>query len=97
MFGMGTGVTLAVYSPANLGVLQGCVTPCVCSNNLNQSCKNTPLSFWGAWQSLPCSRNEFRLVFLRFSRGKLAPCNLIFHNEIDWARSCRSFRSYKAC
>jgi hypothetical protein len=33
--GMGTGVTLAVYSPANLGVLQGFVTPCVCSNNLN--------------------------------------------------------------
>src|ERR1700681_2657775 len=50
VFGMGTGVTLAVYSPANLGVLQGFVTPCVCSNNLNQSCKNTPLSFWGAWQ-----------------------------------------------
>jgi hypothetical protein len=38
-------------------------------------------------EGLPRSRGEFRLVFLRFSRGKLAPCNLIFHNETDWARS----------
>jgi hypothetical protein len=44
-------------------------------------------------EGLPRSRDEFRLVFLRFSRGKLAPYNLIFHNETDWARSCRSFRS----
>jgi hypothetical protein len=65
VFGMGTGVTLAVYSPANLGVLQGFVTPCVCSNNLNQSCKNTPLSFWGAWWSLPHSRGKFRWFDLR--------------------------------
>ncbi len=55
MFGMGTGVTLAVYSPANLGVLRNFVTFRVCSNNLNQSCKNTPLSFWGAWQGFLCS------------------------------------------
>src|SRR5277367_857804 len=39
VFGMGTGVTLAVYSPANRGVLQGLVPPCVCSNNLNRAVK----------------------------------------------------------
>ncbi len=50
VFGMGTGVTLAVYSPANLGVLLDFFTSSVCSNNLNQSCKNTPLSFKSAWQ-----------------------------------------------
>ena len=38
-------------------------------------------------EGLPRSRGKFRLVFLRFLRGKLAPCNLIFHNETDWARS----------
>jgi hypothetical protein len=38
-------------------------------------------------EGLPRSRHEFRLVFLRSSGGKLAPYNLIFHNETDWARS----------
>jgi hypothetical protein len=46
VFGMGTGVTLAVWSPANLRALGGV---------------------------FPRSRDEFRLVFLGFSRGKLAP------------------------
>ena len=35
VFGMGTGVTLAVYSPANLGVLLDLVPSSVCSDNLN--------------------------------------------------------------
>jgi hypothetical protein len=39
VFGMGTGVTLAVYSPANLGVLQDLFTSCVCSDNLNRAVK----------------------------------------------------------
>jgi hypothetical protein len=38
VFGMGTGVTLAVYSPAHLGVLRRLFPPRVCSNNLNPSC-----------------------------------------------------------
>src|SRR5580658_5523924 len=38
VFGMGTGVTLAVYSPANLGVLRRLFPLRVCSNNLNPSC-----------------------------------------------------------
>ena len=57
---MGTGVTLAVYSPANLGVLQSKFRFACALDNLNQSCKNTPLSFWGAWQgdSLQHAREE---------------------------------------
>jgi hypothetical protein len=31
VFGMGTGVTLAVWSPGNLGVLLNLVTSSVCS------------------------------------------------------------------
>src|SRR5271155_5971983 len=36
VFGMGTGVTLAVWSPANLGVLRRLLLPRVCSDNLNR-------------------------------------------------------------
>jgi hypothetical protein len=39
VFGMGTGVTLAVYSPANLGVLLDLVSSSVCSDNLNRAVK----------------------------------------------------------
>ena len=39
VFGMGTGVTLAVYSPANLGVLLVLFLPSVCSDNLNRAVK----------------------------------------------------------
>jgi hypothetical protein len=39
VFGMGTGVTLAVYSPANLGVLLDLFTSSVCSDNLNRAVK----------------------------------------------------------
>ncbi len=47
VFGMGTGVTLAVYSPANLGVLQDLFPSCVCSDNLNRAVK-THLRAFGA-------------------------------------------------
>jgi hypothetical protein len=63
VFGMGTGVTLAVYSPANLGVLLDLVSSSVCSDNLNRAVKNTPLSFWGAWWSLPQSRMRVQASF----------------------------------
>ena len=39
VFGMGTGVTLAVWSPANLGVLRRLILPRVCSDNLNRAVK----------------------------------------------------------
>jgi hypothetical protein len=39
VFGMGTGVTLAVYSPANLGVLRRLFPLRVCSDNLNRAVK----------------------------------------------------------
>ena len=39
VFGMGTGVTLAVWSPANLGVLRRLILPRVCSNDLNRAVK----------------------------------------------------------
>jgi hypothetical protein len=44
-------------------------------NNLNQSCKNTPLSFWGAWQSFPCSMLVRRLFILVHERqtGAMQP------------------------
>ena len=45
------------------------------------------MSFWGAWWSLPHSRMRVQASFPEVPRGKLAPCNLIFHNETDWARS----------
>src|ERR1700728_4715307 len=39
VFGMGTGVTLAVWSPANLGVLRRLFPLRVCSDNLNRAVK----------------------------------------------------------
>jgi hypothetical protein len=68
-------------------VLQDLFTSCVCSNNLNRAVKTHLRALGRLAEGVPRSRYEFRLVFLRFSRGKLAPCNLIFHNETDWARS----------
>src|ERR1700734_2476238 len=52
VFGMGMSVTLAVYSPANRGVLQGFVPPCVCSYNLNRAVKTRLGAVWGLAESL---------------------------------------------
>ena len=43
VFGMGTGVTLAVYSPANLGVLLDLVASSVCSSEPQPELEKTHL------------------------------------------------------